>query len=294
MRFFLKKIYSVIVAYYPDLEDLRTTIRVLYQQSDQVILCNNSDYDIALDEFPNLKTFNFGENRGIAYAQAVGMDWAFSEGADFILQLDQDSILMDGTVESLILSHNILTDLGYKVGAIGPRHFDKVTNEVDIKRLPKGKCIEGTSCEKVLHTLSSACLIPKQAFFTAGNMESSLFIDLVDWEYCWRLKKYGFLTFRDNSVLLPHRVGDGCQKIIGGIDARKPSPIRHYYHTRNLIFMLSRSYVPFSFKMKESCTLFFKLALYRFVFSDGNKRMRYLLKGVVDGFKGKSGKYSSY
>jgi rhamnosyltransferase len=41
-------------------------------------------------------------------------------------------------------------------------------------------------------------------------------------------KNQRFITVRDNDVLLGHRVGDGKRKIIGKIDVRIPSPIRHY------------------------------------------------------------------
>lgn len=288
----MRSVYSVVVAYNPVLEDLKETIKILENQTNMVILCNNSEDDIYFDEFKNLKVFNFGENKGIAYAQAIGMDWAFTNGAELILQLDQDSILLDGTVSSLLQSYDELSAKGYKVGAIGPRHFDKVTDEVDTKRLSKGEYIEGTTCERVPHTLSSACLIPKEAFLVAGNMETELFIDLVDWEYCWRLKKYGFDTFRDNDVLLPHRVGDGCQKIIGSINARNPAPIRHYYHTRNLLLMIRRTYVPTSFKLKEIIKLICKLALYRFIFKDGESRINYIVAGIKDGVAGITGKYT--
>nr|MBO8918834.1 hypothetical protein [Proteus mirabilis] len=54
-------------------------------------------------------------------------------------------------------------------------------------------------------------------------MDNGLFIDSVDWEYCWRLKSLGFVTIRVNNILLGHQVGNGKKKIIGKFDARVPS-----------------------------------------------------------------------
>jgi rhamnosyltransferase len=44
------------------------------------------------------------------------MDWAFSNGTDFIIQMDQDSILEKGTVIKLLKSYQLLTNKGYKIG----------------------------------------------------------------------------------------------------------------------------------------------------------------------------------
>ena len=289
----MHKVFAVLVTYFPDFNELTSCVSNLSAQCDGVVICNNSDDDLNFTSNTKVKVFNFGENTGIAYAQSVGMQWAFDNGADFIMQMDQDSELEENTVSRLIQSYTHLLSLGHNVGLIGPRHFDKVLNEVDEKRLPKGAPLAGTSCETLEHTISSASLIPRKAFEVAGNMESGLFIDLVDWEYCWRMKMHGFLVVRDNSVMLGHRVGDGCQKIVGNaIDARRPAPIRHYYHTRNVLLMLRRSYVPISFKFRESLKLIVKLLIYRFIFDDGATRMQYLWRGFKDGIKNRYGKIS--
>jgi rhamnosyltransferase len=288
------KVYGVIVAYNFDPDELKAAVLSLKKQVSKVILCNNTTSYLSSDEFPDVKIYNFGNNLGIAYAQSVAMEWAFSNGADFVLQLDQDSILENSTVRKLTDSFNDLSSLGYRIGALGPLHFDKVRGKVDYNRLPKGIKIPGTSCEIVKHTLSSACLIPKQAFEKTGNIDKDLFIDLVDWEYCWRLRKNGFEVVRDNSVLLPHQVGNGYQDIINGVNVRKPAPIRHYYHSRNVILMLHRSYVPFSFKIRELSKLLIKIFLYRFIFKDGLVRWSFLARGIIDGLRGKKGKYENF
>jgi len=285
----MKKIYSILVAYNPDLEELNQAIERLKLQTNIVIVCNNSDYNVKFDD-KQIKVFNFGENLGIAKAQSIGMKWAFENGADFILQMDQDSILEDKTVERLVRSYDKLISKGYKVGVIGPRHYDKVTNEVDEARIIKGDTIEGTNYTVIHATLSSASLIPKVAYETVGGMEDGLFIDAVDYEYCWRLKTKGFLTIRDNDILLGHRVGNGKKQILGKIDARIPSPIRHYYHIRNLFLLLFRGYVPLYWKLSNLAKLVIKLVIYPFIFEDGKIRFKYMIKGIRDGILQKYGR----
>lgn len=69
-----------------------------------------------------------------------------------------------------------------------------------------------------------------------------------------------------------------------------PSPVRHYYHTRNMIHMLFRNYVPLKFKISNIVKLIMKLFIYPFAFEDGKERFSYLVKGVWHGFNGKFGR----
>ena len=68
----MKKIYSILVAYNPDLEELIQAVERLKKQTDIVIVCNNSDYDVEFED-EQVEVFNFGENLGIAKAQSIGM-----------------------------------------------------------------------------------------------------------------------------------------------------------------------------------------------------------------------------
>jgi rhamnosyltransferase len=284
----MKNIYSILVTYEPNIVELNSAIKRLLLETNTLVICNNSQKDVVYVE-DKVKIFNFRDNLGIAKAQSIGMEWAFSNGADFIIQMDQDSILEKGTVNKLLKSYQLLTSKGYKIGVLGPKHYDKETKEVDQARIIKGKEIDG-KYSIINATISSSSLISKKAYLSVGGMEDGLFIDAVDFEYCWRLKTKGFITVRDNDILLGHRVGDGKKKIIGKIDARIPSPIRHYYHIRNLFLLLFRGYVPFYWKVSNLFKLFLKIIIYPFLFDDGLKRVRYMLKGVKDGVLRKYGR----
>ena len=283
------KIYAVLVAYNPEVGEIENAVSRLLTQTDFVVIGNNSNNNLDINS-SKVKIFNFGENLGIAEAQSITMKWAFENGADFIIQMDQDSILQPNTVAKLLTSYEHLSKSGMKIGVIGPRHYDKVTNEIDEARLIKGDLIPNTNCTLINATISSASIIPKAAYDCVGGMEDGLFIDSVDWEYCWRLKKHGWLTVRDNDVLLGHRVGNGKKKILGKLDARIPSPIRHYYHIRNLFLLLPRGYVPLYWKLSNLAKLIIKLVLYPFIFEDGKIRLKYMLQGIKDGILRKYGR----
>ena len=101
----MKKIYAVLVAYNPQNNELALAVERIKVQTDIVIVCNNSDYDVKFDD-EKVKVFNFRDNLGIAAAQSIGMKWAFENGADFILQMDQDSIADEQLVDNPLRSSN--------------------------------------------------------------------------------------------------------------------------------------------------------------------------------------------
>ncbi|MDN5114343.1 glycosyltransferase family 2 protein [Aliarcobacter butzleri] len=285
----MKKIYSILVAYNPDLDELNQAVNRLKKQTDMVIVCNNSGYDVKFED-EEVKVFNFGENLGIAKAQSIGMKWAFENGADFILQMDQDSIPNDDLVKKLLECYEKLTIKEYKIGLVGPQDYDKDTKELNKARLKKGTFIDDTNYVSLEQTLSSGSLIPKCVYDIVGSMDDELFIDAVDNEYCWRIRKNGFLIIKNNDALLAHKLGDGKQKILGFLNVGVPSPIRHYYQIRNTLLLARRDYVPTYWKYSMLVKVVFKLFVYPFTLNRGFERFKYITKGIKDGILGRNGK----
>lgn len=287
----MKRVYAVLVAYNPQGNELASAVERLKVQTDIVIVCNNSDYDVEFDD-EKVKVFNFRDNLGIATAQSIGMKWAFENGADFILQMDQDSIPDELLVDNLFKCYEELTRRGYKIGLIGPQDFDKDTKELNKARLKKGKYIEDTNYVSLEQTLSSGSLISKKIYELVGGMDDSLFIDAVDSEYCWRIRNNGFLVIKNNDALLAHKLGAGKKKILGFLYVGVPSPIRHYYQVRNTLLLFRRAYVPSYWKYSGLVKIIFKLFVYPFTLERGYERFNYIIKGIRDGILNKSGKIS--
>lgn len=287
----MKRVYAVLVAYNPQGNELASAVERLKVQTDIVIVCNNSDYDVEFDD-EKVKVFNFRDNLGIATAQSIGMKWAFENGADFILQMDQDSIPDELLVDNLFKCYEELTRRGYKIGLIGPQDFDKDTKELNKARLKKGKYIEDTNYVSLEQTLSSGSLISKKIYELVGGMDDSLFIDAVDSEYCWRIRNNGFLVIKNNDALLAHKLGAGKKKILGFLYVGVPSPIRHYYQVRNTLLLFRRAYVPTYWKYSGLMKIIFKLLVYPFTLERGYERFNYIIKGIRDGILNKSGKIS--
>lgn len=282
------KIYSILVAYNPNIEELSQAVERLKKQTDLVIVCNNSNYDVEFDD-EQVQVFNFSENLGIAKAQSIGMKWAFENEADFILQMDQDSEPDENLVKNLLKCYDELVSKGYRVGLVGPQDYDKDTSKLNEARIKKGVYIENTNYVFMEQTLSSGSLIPKNTYELVGGMDDGLFIDAVDEEYCWRIRKNGLMVVKNNDALLAHKIGEGLRKVLGlnlGISA----PIRYYYQFRNVILLSNRSYAPIYWRISMLIKMLFKLFVFPFAVEDGKKRLSFMLKGIKDGILRKYGR----
>lgn len=285
----MKKTFSILVAYNPDLEELNKSVARLKKQTDIVIVCNNSDYDVTFED-EQVKVFNFGENFGIAKAQSIGMKWAFENGADFILQMDQDSIPSDDLVVKLLDCYQQLTEKEYKIGLVGCQDYDKDTKKDSKAIINKEVNLENTSYFIVPDILSSGSLIPKNIYDLIGGMDDELFIDIVDFEYCWRIREKKYLIIKNKDALLAHKLGDGEKKLFGILKINLGSSFRHYYQFRNILFMMNRSYVPLRWKISQLIKISFKLIFYPLGLKDGRERFHFMLMGIKDFIVGKKGK----
>ncbi|TGA73341.1 glycosyltransferase family 2 protein [Aliivibrio fischeri] len=283
-------ISALIVAYNSDIELLKNNISNLLEQVSSVVICNNGENDLQVLSSEKVVVFDFEDNLGIAKAQSIGMKFSFDNGADFVVQLDDDSIIKKNFITDLIYRFNKLKSNGIPVGLIAPKHFDKIDGDVDEKRLPQGLYLQEFKVTEVHAVISSCSIIPRTTYESVGGMDDDLFIDYVDWEYCWRVQHNGLKVFRVEDLLLPHRVGAGVVSIAGNLDARIPSPIRHYYHSRNTIVLSFRNYSPKAIMLKEILKLPVKVLCYPFIFSDGFIRTKYILRGIWDGLCQRKGK----
>ena len=286
------KIYTVLVTYNATTQDLKQAVNELLKQTSFIVICNNSKVDLVYNH-PRIKLLNFGDNLGIARAQTLGMEWAYEDGADFVLQMDQDSLPDPDMVKLLLESYIALGIAKYNVGLIGPRDYDRYTKKLHSTKSNPASCQRGEivpDFEEMVFVdsmISSGSLIPKKAFQSIGGMLDELFIDAVDFEYCWRLKANGFSIVRSNKARLAHRFGEGRKSILFGFDVYVSAPVRHYYAFRNALYLLNRSYVPTYWKIRSVFKIIFKLLFYPFILNNGFDRFKFMLLGIKDGFRKK-------
>ncbi|OON85002.1 hypothetical protein BXO88_14540 [Oribacterium sp. C9] len=275
----MEKLCIVMVSYYPKTRTYQAIDNLISTpEIGIVVIVDNTPDEIDYFEKYNktglIIVIKNRKNLGIANAQNKGIQIAMSKGYEWVLTIDQDTIINRDLAKKYI-SYITSLDSVKNIGLIGTDYIDVSTMK------PK---FGNTSPIKVDETISSGSLINLSIYNKIGNMKDIYFIDQVDNEYCYRILKNGF-----NIVILP---GIGMEHKLGNITVRRfffrriciynQSPIRTYYRTRNSIWFV-REYHDYGLTKKKCDSLL--LDLIRFMY-EKNKIQKYkmFLKGLKDGF----------
>ena len=133
-------------------------------------------------------------------------------------------------------------------------------------------------------------MILHDVFLRIGGFEEDLFIDNVDFEWCWRAKTYGYPTYLADEISMGHRVGEGDINFIKIIKLQVPAPNRHYYRFRNTILLMKRSYTPLYFKIRSLILMSIELVVFTLLVKPKKRRFKMICRGIIDGVLGRKGK----
>ncbi|QKJ36926.1 glycosyltransferase family 2 protein [Pseudomonas sp. MPDS] len=288
-----RRVAVILTVYNPEVNELAANLHSYSGQVDLVVLTDNSDVTLVQqqvnelsEKFSNVYLNQLAENMGIAKAQNLGVEVARKLGCTFFIEMDQDTKLPENYVRSLLQRFDQLDEGRKIVGGIGPVALKKDTNDVYHGRK------RAAGCTTVEYTLSSGFLIPLYAFERVGRKNEDLFIDFVDWEWCWRSRAAGLNVFIDTSLEIAHMLGDGHKNFLG-FQIGVPSPIRHYYQYRNFLYLFGKRYVPWRWKLKYSLIMTLKIFVFFLIFDQKRRRLGFVFKGIKDGILRKVGKLDS-
>jgi len=286
-----KRVIAIVVTYNPDIVEFEKNLNTYINQVDKILILDNSDNSSikkelakTITKYRKVQLIDLKENKGIAYAQNIGYKYALENNFEYVLEMDQDSFLPKNYVTKLVEQMDILLKKGIKVAGIGGIAFDFKEKKFYETFKDKNFLI------KVDKTLSSGFLVNLKYINKIGFKDENLFLDFVDWEWCWRAYNKGFLIFKDKRLKIFHRMGLDSRKIFF-IRFSIPSPIRHYYQFRNPLLLIRYKHVPNKDKFILILKMIIKLVLYPIILDNRKKRLKYMLKGIWDGIKGKKGKF---
>lgn len=279
----------ILTAYNPCIVSLRENLESYVHQVGGVIVCDNTDNtDVAFQVkelcfgYSNVIYCSMMGNKGIAYAQNKGVELAISQGYEYFIEIDQDSKLGESFVSDIAGTYALLVSNHLPIAGVGPVAVSK----------EQGFVYHGYKCNSGIHmvdkTLSSGFFFSKQAYQLVGAKDESLFIDLVDWDWCWRARSKSLNVVVDTSIKIDHMLGDGHKAFLG-CRVGLPAPIRLYYQYRNSIYILSKAYVPFGWKVKRVGVLLLKVPYYLLFANKRLERMSYIFSGLLSAFKGSMG-----
>ncbi|MDQ1000798.1 GT2 family glycosyltransferase [Neobacillus niacini] len=199
-----KKIAGVLVCYNPNIEELKECVLSIIPQIDKLYIVDNTEKQsylintgiIQLDS--KIELIELKENIGIAAAQNIGIQKAFENNFEAILFLDQDSKPPKNLVVELLNGITQLENEGSKVATIGPMVYNRDSNSEYKSLINKGKDISDFIEKDAI--ISSGSIILKEVYEDVGRLENELFIDVVDFEWCWRARQKGYKSFISKKV----------------------------------------------------------------------------------------------
>lgn len=290
---------AIIVTYEPNATELKNLLEAIASQVDTaVVVDNGSTCDVSqwIKESANKAAvfLPLNHNLGIARAQNAGIEWARAHNASHVVFFDQDSRPSPDMVEQLLIVNKLKTNEGYRVAAVGPRYMDERRYVPPPFIRVRGLRLQRLNCTQeaivaVDYLISSGSLISMATLDTVGDMAEPFFIDYVDIEWGLRAKKMGFSSFGVCTATMVHSLGEEPARFFG---YRFPvhSPLRHYYHFRNAVYMYWWMNVPRNWKAVDGSRLLLKFFFYSLVTKPRTKHFLYMTKGILDGIRGRMGK----
>lgn len=275
-----------IVLYHPDIARLRESLSSITQQVQEVFMVDNGSNNIGeikqlKEDFPQIVIIPFEENEGIAKALNEICNYSSEKCYKWVLTLDQDTICPEDLVDSLYSA----TSLG-NVGIVCPAVLYEGLNLEIINKDEDVSDVKGC--------MTSASLTNIDVWNQIGGFREDYFIDYVDNEYCKRLQKNGYKILRVNKCIMRHQLGNArtVNVLFKNLTGSYHNPVRCYYMIRNNVAFI-KEYRKDINVFKEWIKVFyiaFDCALYA---ENRSTTLRYMLKGAMDGIKGKLGKYEN-
>ncbi len=228
-----KNILAVIVSYNPDNSIIKLYNSINKQVDELIIIDNFSTEKESRKLLKKLseetKIIYNDTNSGVAAALNQAARYAISNGYKWLLTLDQDSEFLPDTYKTLINSYEKTEDKD-RVMIIAPK-IGKNTKQF----LRNGK---SEDLKQEILNLTSGSLIKTESFKHIGFFDEKLFIEQVDNDFCYRLKKFGYKIKVAQNIHFLHKIGNAEKKY--GFTLRNHLPVRKYYLARNSAIMLKR------------------------------------------------------
>lgn len=242
---------SIIVLNYNSRQDtldcLHSLEQLTYINVDVIVVDNGSTdgtVDAVRAAYPELTVIDTGRNLGFTGGNNVGIQHALAQGADYIMLLNNDTIVAPDMVDILIDT----MEADPSIGVTGPMiyYYDApdviwsaggridwqrgTTSMIGLNEEDKGQY--GETPQPVDFVTGCAMLARRDVWEKTGLLDDKFFMYYEETEWCVRAQRAGFRIAFVPSAMMWHKIS---------IEARATSPRTYYYMTRNRLLFLSNT-----------------------------------------------------
>lgn len=270
-------------------ECIRSIKKSTYENIEIIVVDNDSEENCQelSDEISDVVLIRNKENLGFAAANNIGIDYALQSGAEFILLLNNDTVVADDCIEELvncsednsrngIVTGKILNyyerdliwyaggDISYRKGDAVIYGFGKKdTGQYDLPRI----CTFASGC----------CMLIPREIANDIRIQEDYFLYYEDSDYCVRIVEDNKKIYYCPRAVIFHKES---------VSTNKFSYIYSYYFARNRLLFIRKNIKPVIRVVPYIATIL--TLIKRCVM--GLLRPKSVLDGIVDFMKGKKGK----
>lgn len=275
----MTSIAGVVILYFPDETDVIRNIKSYIDYLSVLFIIDNTGKkaEAIIREFKNNQKVTYisnFQNEGIAISLNKAGELAHQKGYQWLLTMDQDSFFENEEGKNYFSSFEYEFSFKKDIGVVAPSHF---------KEMVKDK--QGLHSDLV-SVLTSGSLVQLKVWKQAGGFDERLFIDEVDHEYCYRVKKAGYRVVQFNNIFLNHQLGKKSEAGYLGFISRRSrtihSPERIYFMVRNYLYVKKQyeKEFPYEFQQRKKAVW---VAVKNNLFFSGKFRAN--LKSILKAYK---------
>lgn len=227
------KLAGCVILYNPD-KDVMRNIESYIKYLDRLYVIDNQNGKIITDrlknKYSNVEIIEHSENMGIAFSLNEVLSLCQNKYTH-LLTMDQDSCFDIGIMYKY---KNAISGFDWeKTVGVGPKILDYSTT-------PK---YSDVSYQETLGVITSGNIISIKNAINIGGFDEKLFIDEVDYDFCYKgiLKNYKVYVY-NSGIYLKHSLGNMIERffVYRTLKCMNHNHVRKYYIMRNRFYVYKK------------------------------------------------------
>ena len=231
------------------------SVKQLDYTNYEIVLVDNGSTDDSVDailkQHPDVTLLQTGENLGYAGGNNVGINWALEKDANYILLLNNDTVVATDLLSAFVNAANLLPSgsvLGAKIffydkpdtlWFAGGRWINK-SNSFEHIGCGQLDSIEFNHKLEVDYITGCALFADAGTFKEIGLLDDAFFLTYEETDWCYRARAKGHRCIVIPEAKLWHKISS----YYGGAD----SPLVNYFMTRNKL-LWAKKHLSYSNRM---------------------------------------------
>lgn len=285
-------IYIILVNYnnYEDTLECVKSLKNCTYKNYNIIVVDNASNNASINELRKYKNeyilIEAKENLGFSAGNNVGIKFAINHGADYILLINNDTVVDKGFLEPLISVVESDSEIGIMSGQIYYYDYSNLLwfdggyinswkGQAYHKNIKKENDSSLPILEEVDFLTGCFMFMPVKVIESVGGLDEDYFLYYEDTDFCSKVRKHGYKLILNRSSKIYHKISKSTSE---------NSDLYLYYNTRNRLIFVQRNidnvneYISYMYIL---ISIIYKWIKYRNVF---------LFKGLKDFLQGKRGK----